>query len=179
MDIDKLWEEALQSTQVIRGRIKDLAAFEDTQIPYIMLSESKVDFQDTVVRRGKVLVSKPSLFLPYPSPQFSGFAFEEELHLEKDTVVNFLLVRGVNFPALSYRHNTHNLDIHSQPLKEAVKSFSEQLARQEDVDTGLITGPSDCWQFSVLIFVANAIIKSAPVDIQRIWENYLRGQGPH
>lgn len=47
-------------------------------------------------------------------------------------------------------------------LKKAAAKFSDELARKEDVDAGLISGADDSWPFSVLIFVCTQVIRSAP-----------------
>ena len=42
--------------------------------------------------------------------------------------------------------------------------------------TGLFIGPEDCWQFSVLIFVCSQILKSAEGDIQKLLDQYKKGE---
>ena len=40
--------------------------------------------------------------------------------------------------------------------------------------SGLILGPEDCWQFSVIIFAASQMAKSAEGDIKRLMEGHGR-----
>jgi hypothetical protein len=174
MDIQEAWEKALKNTEIIRSRVKALLTFATTDLPYILLSASSVNLGDTVVRKGKVLVEKPSLILPSNLPQFEGFDFEKELHFNEDTITNFFLVRGVKFPSLKYNNQTYSLDIYEGRLDKAIKHFSDQLQRKEDVHSGLIVGPEDCWQFSLLIFVCSMVVKSADGDIKNILEDLRR-----
>lgn len=174
MDIQESWERALKNTEIIRSRIKALLTFAATDLSYILLSKSAVNLGDTVVRKGKVLVEKPSLILPSHLPQFEGFDFEKEFHFNEDTITNFLLVRGVKFPSFRYNNQTYSLDIYEGNLDKAIKHFSNQLQRKEDVHSGLIIGPEDCWQFSLLIFICSMVVKSADGDIKNILEDLRR-----
>ena len=171
MNIQDSWEKAVKETRIIRPRVKTLSTQVATDLPYILLSESLVNRGDTVVRKGKISVEKPTIILPHNLPQFEGFDFEKELNLSQDTVTNFLLIRGIKFPSLKYSHESVSLDLFEGELKRAMAKFSDDLARREEVEAGLITGPDDCWPFSVLIFVCSQIVRSAPNDIQKFLDD--------
>ncbi|OQX82279.1 MAG: hypothetical protein B6D53_04835 [Candidatus Omnitrophica bacterium 4484_49] len=134
MDIEKYWEKAIKHTEVERARISYLNINTSTILPYIILSESMVDNSDTVIRKGKIEVTKPVIYLPDHTPILEGFEFEDN------------------------------------PLSDTVKKYKEELIKAEDVYTGLIIGPDDCWQFSLLIYVAGLVMKSAPQDIKKFLE---------
>ena len=174
MDIQELWENALRHTEIIRSRAQDLATFETTALPYVFLAESGVNVGDTVVRKGQVLVERPSLILP--SPHFEGFAFDTELRLSEDAVLNFLLVRGVKFPSLRYHHELSSLDIREGSLQNAIDHFADHLTQREDIQTGLVVGPEDAWQFSVLILVGSLVIRSTEGDLRRLLDDWRRRQ---
>jgi hypothetical protein len=171
MNIQELWEKAVRDTRIIRPRLKALSTYTSTDLPYIFLSESLVNRGDTVVRKGKVSVEKPTLILPYNIPQFEGFDFEKELKLNQDTVINFLLVRGIRFPSFKYSHSASSVDVFEGHLKKAIAQFSDDLSRKEDIEGGLITGPDDSWPFSVLIFVCGQVVRQAPNDIKRLFDD--------
>lgn len=173
MNINDLWEKAARETKIIRPRLKVLSTYAATELPYILLSESVVNRGDTVVRKGKVSVEKPALILPYNMPQFEGFDFEKELNFNQDTVMNFLLVRGIKFPSFKYSHASSSLDIFEGHIQKAIDRFSDELARKEDVDAGLVSGPDECWPFSVLLFVCSQVIRSAPNDIKRLFDDFM------
>src|SRR3989338_6177376 len=153
MDIQELWEKALKQTELIRLRLQDLASFETTAVPYIFLAESSLNQGDTVVRKGHVLIERPSIVLPNFSPQFEGFEFDTALHLSEDALTTFLLVRGIQFPSLKYRHQVSALDVVERSLQQTIDGFIQQLAVAEDIKTGLVVGPEDTWQLSLLILV--------------------------
>ncbi len=172
MDIHDSWEKALKATEIIRPRVQPLQTFESTQIPYIFLAESLVNYGDTVVRRGEVTVDKPSIILPPHLPQFEGFEFDKEFSGVEDYLTTFLLVRVIRFPSMKYENKIASLDIREEKLAKAVEFFSRELQRQENVSTGLVIGPEDCWQFSALIFICGQITRSADGDIRKLFERF-------
>ncbi|MCX5681082.1 MAG: hypothetical protein NT079_02185 [Candidatus Omnitrophica bacterium] len=132
MYIQENWEKALSHTEIVRPRIKNLLTFDDTKVPYILLSASSVNLGDTVVRKGDVTVTRPSLILPPNIPQLDGFKFEED-GASQDGIVNFLMVRGVSIPSLKYDNHTYSVDVHEDNLDNATAFYKEYLQRREDV----------------------------------------------
>lgn len=177
MGIDALWEKALAHTRILRHRVQGLLTCASTDLPYIFLAESGENVEDTLVRKGGVVVDRPSLILPAYHPQFEGFDFEKELHVDPEHLTSFLLVRGVRFPSLKYSHTPAALHLHGGRLDEASRHYLEKLQREEDIRTGLLAGPEDCWQLSVLIFVCSQVLRSADGDVRRVLED-LRKRGP-
>lgn len=172
MDLQELWEKALKQTEVIRSRAQELATFETTALPYVFLAESSINLGDTVVRKGQVLVERPSLILP--SAQFQGFGFEDALSLSEEAVMNFLLIRGIRFPSLRYRHELSALDVREGSLRESITHYTDMLTRAEDLHTGLVIGPEDAWPFSILILVGTLVIRSAEGDLRRLLEEWRK-----
>ena len=95
MNPSELWDRAVKKTEIVRPRVTPLATHDVTRLPYICLSESSVNAGDTAVRKGEVLVQRPSIVLPFNAPQFEGFDFEKEMRVNEDFFKSFLLVRGV------------------------------------------------------------------------------------
>ena len=178
MDIQELWERALKRTEILRMRLHDLATFEATIVPYIFLTESALNQGDTVVRKGQVVIERPSIVLPSLSPHFEGFEFEPEWHLSEDALTTFFLMRGIQFPSLKYRHQLSSLDVIERSLREMIEDFTAQLTMSEDIKTGLVIGPEDTWQFSILMLVGALVVRSAPGDLRRIFEEWKKRQQP-
>lgn len=172
MDIEQAWTKALRETEIIRARVQALMTLSATRVPYVLLSESSINYGDTVVRRGDLFVEKPSLIVPPNNPQFSGFEFDGEQGFNQNSFVNFLIVRGVTLPSLRYDNRTGTLDVYEGKLSAAVKHYGDLLQRQENVDTGLIVGPEDVWQFSLLIFTCTQIARNVNADIRRLLDEY-------
>lgn len=174
MNIEETWEKALKHTEIIRPRVKPLDTYKTTYLPYIFLAESSVNVGDCVVRKGEVRVEKPSILLPPGSPQLDGFDFEDVSSHRQEMITNFFLVRGIEFPSLKYNNKTYSLDIFEDRLSRAIEQYTHELQKEENVISGLIIGPEDCWQFSVLIFVCMQIVRSADNDIKSLMNRWSR-----
>ena len=176
MDVSELWDKARRSTEILRMQLQDLATFERTPVPYIFLGESSLNAGDTVVRRGHVVIERPSIILPNFSPQFEGFAFEESSRFTEEALATFLLIRGIQFPSLKYRHQVSSLDVFEGSLQHGIRHFTSQLTAAEDIRTGLVIGPEAAWQFSVLLLVGALVVRSTDGDLRRILEAWRRRQ---
>ena len=174
MDFQQAWERALKETEIIRGRVSLLQTFDDTRVPYVFLSPSLINDGDTVVRKGEVVVQKPSLILPPNIPRFEGFEFDPAEGVDPGSVINFLLVRGINVPSMKYNNKTFSLDVFEGGVSKAVSHFANQLEREEDVTCGLVAGHEEIWQFSVLIFICAQVARNTNVDIRRLMDEYRR-----
>ncbi len=174
MDLHEAWSKALKNTEIIRARVSALQTFQVTHVPYILLSESEINVGDTVVRRGEVMVDKPSLILPPNIPQLEGFEFKDEHSFDEQAMINFLLIRGISLPSLKYNNKTSNLDVFEGSLNQAVKHYQEELQRQENVASGLLIGPEDVWQLSLLIFTCSQIARNTDSDIRKLIDDYKK-----
>jgi hypothetical protein len=172
MDITSAWEKALRETNIIRSRITGLQTFGETQVPYILLSPSTVNEGDTVVRTGQVLVHRPSLILPPNVPQFEGFQLESEDSFKENSMINFLMVRGVTLPSMKYDNKIFSLNVYEGKIEDAVGFYGNRLQREENTSSGLICGPDVVWQLSLLIFICSQIAKNSSADIRRLLDEY-------
>lgn len=174
MDVHEAWKKALKETDIIRSRVQSLQTFQETHVPYVLLSASSINVGDTVVRRGEVLIDRPSLILPPNIPQLEGFSLEDLQPFEQESMINFLLVRGISMPSLKYDNKTHSLDVFEGDVQAAIGHYGNLLQRQENTAAGLLTGPEDVWQFSLLIFICAQIAKNSAADIRRLLDEYHR-----
>jgi len=174
MDIEQLWEKAKERTEVVRGRAKGLSTFSDTTVPYIFLAESAVNEGDTVVRKGKIIVDKPMIILPQDLPVFEGFDFEKELGLGQDLVQTFFLMRGLKFPSLRYNNTVYELEVEELSLSKSIAKYKGKMEREENITTAIIAGPEECWQFSILLYIAALAGRCARTDIMNLMNKLNR-----
>ncbi len=174
MDLQELWAKALKNTEIVRPRVQPLSSTADTRMPYLFLAPSEINSGDTVVRGGEVVVTKPALILPQMFAHLEGFDFEKDLNFSQDTVINFLLVRGVQLPNLKFANLTSTMDIFEGNLEKARSFYGERLSRAEDTATALLAGPADAWQFSVLIFIGTQAARGADRDVRSILDEWKR-----
>lgn len=169
MNIDELWQKAVNKTEIFRSRLRHLYTFDQTVLPYTYLAESALNIGDVVVRSGNIVVERPVIFLPGNLPQFEGFQIKEgNFQADNNTIATFLFLRGISFPTMKYNNETHKLDVVQGPLSKAIQYHKKELERKEDVATGLVASPEDCWQFALLIYAAGLMAKSIPEDIKNI-----------
>ncbi len=174
MDLDEKWQKTLDETKIFKFYRHGLSNTETTSLPYIFLGESLVNKGDTVVRKGKVLVDHPFLILPQNVPQFSGFEMDEESGMNENTLPFFFMVRGIRFPSLKYKHEFSTIDVLEKYPQDAVEYYKNEIEREEDLETGLVLGPADCWQFSILFYVGILVQKSAPDSLEKYLEELRR-----
>ena len=174
MNVHDAWHKALRETDIIRSRVQSLQTFQETHVPYVLLSASSINPGDTVVRRGEVVVDRPSLILPPNIPQLEGFSLEGFNLFDQENMINFLLVRGITVPSLKYDNKTHSLDVFEGDVQAAIGHYGNSLQRQENTVAGLLTGPEDVWPFSLLIFICSQIAKNSATDIRRLLDEYHR-----
>lgn len=175
MSIQDYWDKALKKTEIVRPRVQPLLSNAATHLPYICLSESSNRGYSSV-RKGEVVVERPALILPFATPTFEGFDFEKDLQFTENTLTNFLIVRGVTFPSMKYNNVTSSLDVRPGPLSKTIEEFKAVLQKEENVRAGLIVGPEDCWQLSVLIFVASQVMRQAEGDARRLLDDHWKNQ---
>ncbi len=172
MDIEELWEKAQQKTEIVRGRVKALPTFDSTKVPYVFLGESVVNEGHTVIRKGSVMIEKPMIILPEDLPQFEGFDFKENFDVEHGTMQMFFLMRGIRFPSLKYNNTVDKLSLEEASLSKTAEKYRKGLERRENVNTALLIGPEDCWQFSVLLYMASLVGRCARTDIINLMEKF-------
>ena len=127
---------------------------------------------DTVVRTGEVLVHRPSLILPPNIPQLEGFDSGDENSFKENTMINFLMVRGITLPSMKYDNKISSLNVFEGKMDDAIGFYGNRLQREENTSAGLICGPDDVWQLSLLIFVCSQIAKNSSTDIKRLLDEY-------
>lgn len=172
MDIEQLWEKAQKNTEIVRGRVKGLPTFSSARVPYIFLAESVVNEGHTVARKGRIIIEKPMIFLPEDLPQFEGFDIEEDFDIEQGAMQMFFMMRGIRFPSLKYNNAVETLDLEELSLAKSVEKHKRELEREENVNTALILGPDDCWQFSILLYMAGLVGRCARNDIANLMEKF-------
>ncbi len=177
MNLEEKWKKAVSKTEIIRARMTNLLTFESTVLSYVFLAESIVNPGDTVVRKGKIVAEKPLLLLPENFPQFEGFDFKKDLKANDNSVRTLFIMRGISFPSLKYQNVTSAIDISEGSLAKAIKESKEKLEKKEDLTTGLLIGPEDCWQLSLLLYIATLVSKSASSDIQKLLDKFKKDSG--
>ena len=160
--------EAQKRTQVIRARRNALFTFGVTRMPYIFLGDSVVNEGDVVLRRGEVTVAPPRIIAPRDGAEFEGF----ELGDEGEMAIPVLINRWVKFPPAKYQNSGGAMEVVDGPLEGAVERELNRLDQKSDSRTGILHGPAETWGFSVLGYVGQMIVRSAPSNIGEYFERF-------
>jgi hypothetical protein len=112
------------------------------------------------------------LILPPNIPQLEGFDFGGEDSFKEDTMINFLMVRGITLPSMKYDNKISSLNVFEGKIEDAIGNYGNRLQREENTSAGLICGPDEVWQLSLLIFVCSQIAKNSSTDIRRLLDEY-------
>lgn len=166
INIEKKWEEAVKKTKIIRSRYAKLETFKKTVVPYVLVNKSLVNKNTTVIRKGKVEVSPPLIHIPSYNFELYGFDFKKTTDYSEEIIKSFLLIRGVKLPSMKYTNKEVSLKVEDKPLEQVIKEYQELFQRKEDTETGLIVSIPDIWQFSLIIYLATLVAKSADNDIK-------------
>lgn len=168
MSLEDLWNEALKKTEIIRLPIKRLLTFGTTQFDYILLSPSELNQGDTVVRRGKMQVNRPTIVLPKNAPHFEGFDSQEKKGIKDDQLEHFFYMRGISFPPLEYKNDAYELDLFEGSLAKAEKQYVDEVRRKEDTGTGICIGTDTSWQFSIILLACHMIETHIDADLRAL-----------
>lgn len=174
MDLEEKWQRAVSETEILKFYRLHLSTQTATTLEYIFLGESQINIGDTVVRKGKVVVNHPLIVMPKNMPQFEGFDLEEELETDESSLRFFFMVRGIQFPSLKYNNEISTIEVVEHSIEKTTDSYLNELEKKEDLTTGLIVGPTDTWQLSILIYVTILINRAAPSDLEKFLNDLRR-----
>ena len=168
MNLEELWQKALQETEIVRLPIKRLITFGTTNCDYIFLAPSVVNQGDTVVRKGKLDIAPPAIHVPKHKPAFEGFDEPDKDGITDDQLASFFYLRGISFPSLSYKNEPYELDLFEGSVAKAEKIFVDMVRTHEKISTGIVIGADSAWQFSVILMACHLIDTYVDNDLKLI-----------
>jgi hypothetical protein len=168
----RYWEK----TEIFREYARMLYTFGDTELPYVFLAQHP-NFEDrTVVRKGLMSVKKPHILLPgsQQGPEF-GEGFAEDEALPEDAAY---LIRGLRLP---YSKVTNRPAVKEEmeygEVDQIAEQFDRRLEKARDRETGLLKGPAQAMEVSLMRYSLGLIIKSAPDNVEQFFEHLRRQRG--
>ncbi len=170
------FEECWKATEIIREYQRMLFTFGDMEVPYVLVTEHDRFKDRAVIRRGVVMLQKPQIFLPshYGGPEFQeGFEHADAIPPE----ATFLL-RAMQLPYCQIRNRPiarEHMEYGS--LQSILDRFEREMENQEDTETGLIKGPSEGADVSLMRYSLGLAIKSAPGNVREFFEHLRRQRG--
>jgi len=162
MGLQEDFMRALGETRIIRQRQSKLLTLSETELSYVLLSESAMNVGDTVVRKGIVKVNKPQLLLLHNPMEFQGFEYEED---SSGNGAFMALARMASFPPGKYSNIGNQMEVFNGSVERAIDHYQRELDKSGDHHTGLCAGPVDIWALSLFVYVGKMVAKSAPTDL--------------
>lgn len=169
MNFEKQFNLAIKNTKILKNPKHRLSTFGQTRINYFFLAEV-AGFKDrSRLREGLVIAEKPKLITPdLMKNRFEGFGPESE-EFGKWLTHKY----GESFRALEYKFRNEDKSTHieysSTPL--LAERIIQDLIEKENNQSAVIFGPDQCWQISIMKFIADECIASFESNIKDLEEH--------
>ena len=145
--------QAVNHTQVLRAPKQSLATFGITDINYYLLTRptyAPAEAEETVVRMGHVIASRPRIVTPYYLSRLSGFSSDARRYFQK-----LIEEHGADSPGIyyTYRNEPSGTDIVSDGLKAVLEKINADIDQRKDPLATIIQGEDTLWDVSLMKFI--------------------------
>lgn len=149
--------KAMEQTFVARFPRQNLTTFGITTIDYYVVTEpiytvldSSKKNLESVVRKGKVIVGKPTLITPTYALNLKGFTDEAYKYMSQ-----LSHIYGPNSPAIlyEYKNESLNLEILGGIPAEVAHKISDDLKKHKNDLSVVIVGVDEFWDVSLMKFI--------------------------
>ncbi|MGE9268534.1 MAG: hypothetical protein ACQKBY_10590 [Verrucomicrobiales bacterium] len=155
---------AMEATRVLYEPDRRIDTFGTTSFAFELLSEEMDAVNRVRVRRGKVEAQKPQLIRPdaYQEVELEGF----DPKVLK--VIDHFRQKGVNLAFLQYGFQFKRSDVTAQTVHDSLENVRgrvmEEARRTGDPALAVIEGVDDAWEYSVMKFTLEMIMKSQEIN---------------
>jgi len=151
-DAEKL-SRALDMTQVLRPPKQALATFGVTSIEYYLVTQPSYEenaAEGTIVRRGRVVASRPRIVTPHYLSQVEGFSVDARRYLTK-----LMTEHGPHTPGLyyTYRNEPGGLEIAGDSLSQVLEKINKEIDEKNNPLAVVIRGADEMWDVSLAKFI--------------------------
>ncbi len=146
MEIDEKIQFAIEHTHVLRPPKQQLATFGSTNVYYYMITELMQEAN--IVREGRVIAARPKIVTPAYLINIEGFGGPAKRYIQ------MMADRNADEPGIfySYRNETREMNIVSEPLPEILDKINQRIDSQSDPLSAVIKGVEELWDVSLLKF---------------------------
>ena len=174
-DIDKKIAYAIRHTVVLRQPKQTLSTFGTTNIHYYIVtiptySEFMNNYEETVVREGRVITEKPQVITPKYLFNLEGFSDYARKYLE-----SMIEQHGPHTPGIfyKYRNEPKDLTIVSSPMESVVNHINNKITEQGDQLSTIIKGVDEMWDVSLMKFIHDITEGSIEQNITELGDKGL------
>ncbi|MFC1738294.1 hypothetical protein ACFL1G_04490 [Planctomycetota bacterium] len=172
---EEKFKEYWKQTEIIREYQRILFTFGDIELPYVFIAENRNLPDRTVVRKGTVFLQRPRIVLPehHSAPEFEGFEQLNELPREAA-----YLFRAAKLPysQISNKPLAQERLEYGRP-DDVLERVDRQMDEYNDTETGLIKGPLEGADVSLIRYSFGLAVKSAPENISEFLEHLRKQSG--
>lgn len=159
----RLWN----AVRIERSMPYTLFTFGESELPYYLVVAGKNAGEMVGVTRGQVSITRPTILTPdNVDPEFHGF-FERG----EDSMVDFLLARGMRFPHMKFANRAGETDLVSDSLEEVVARLQDRV--DEEDRTAILSAPHGLGGLALMKYAIEKAVESAPSNIQELKERGL------
>ena len=161
----RLWN----AVRIERSMPYTLFTFGESELPYYLVVAGKNEGELVGVTKGAVSITRPTILTPENMhPEFEGF-FEQD----DDSMVNFLLARGMSFPHLKFANRAGQTDLVSDSVEEVVARIKHRIDDQEEDRMAILSAPHGLGGLALVKYAIEKSVESAPGNIQELREKGL------
>lgn len=159
----KLWF----STRIARDVSYTLFTFGNSDLPYYLVEDAKVDGGLVQLHEGRVSVSRPRIITPFADePAFDGF-FDDD---QQQQMFKVLLSRTAEFSRMSFSNKQGSATAQSDSVDEVVGRLNKRLDAEEEDRVAILTAPFGLGGVAILRYTVERVLRSAPDNIQELRE---------
>ncbi len=165
-DLERRFHQAWESVQIARPVSFSLFTFGETDLPYYLVCHPSQPNSTVSVTEGEIKVTRPMLITPDNlEPEFLNF-FQSQ---EEQEMVQFLMKRTV-IPQLKFDNSSHDSQIRSDSVEEAVSLINRKLDAEEEDRVAVLTSPRELAGMALLRYALERVIESQPHNVQELRE---------
>jgi len=159
----KMWE----SVRIERGVEYSLFTFGDSELPYFLVTPADNENHTVAVRQGQVTITRARILTPdNMQPEFRNF-FESQ---EEFGAAEFMMSRTAAFSNLKLSNQQGQERIVTDTIDEAVDQLNQQLDREEEEHTAILSAPAGLAGFALFKYASQRVMSSASDNLQELRE---------
>ncbi len=163
MDREKLIKYVLEATRILRMPRQNIATFGASDINYYFLSN--ID-GSTKVREGKVLSRRPEIIPAAGIKEiFDGFGDYPEKYTDEISRQLGKDIRVINY---RFKNSLKNISRVNEPLRTVYERVLKEIKEKDSQRSAVIKGSETAWQISVMKFIIDYTMRSAPHNIREL-----------
>jgi hypothetical protein len=159
---------ALETTRVLREPDRRIQTFGETRFEFQLISELMDRVGEVRIRTGEVEAQRPTILRPdaYHDVEFEGF--DASVRAKFERMLEQFRAEGRNLAFMQYGFQFKKGQVHEEIVHESIEAVRERVLDQVRVSgnpsLAIIEGVDDAWEFSILKFSFEMIVRSHEIN---------------